>query len=351
MWRRCRASDVPLEQRELVEYFTTAHRDAQARDLRRLRRATRPPSVASARCWRAISSASASGRASRRSSPRPRRCRSTGPRSTSTSPSPAHGVPVKVYSMAIAGATSPVTLAGSVVQGVAEFLGVATALQVAAPGASSSSASARASSTCCQTTFSMGCLESALMGAMATEVGHYLGVPTLNPGHVHRRKHPGLQAGYEKALKVSDRVQREPRHRHRLGTDRLAQHHVPAAVGGRQRDGRHGAPPLGEVEVSDGHAGRRSPSPQVGPGGGFLGEKETAQRIRAGEHYLPTVSNRLSYEKWVEEGRTENDVATPRSSGCSRPTPQQPCLDDGQHRRARRDLRRGPRACGARAAR
>ena len=37
--------------------------------------------------------------------------------------------------MTIAGATSPVTLAGTVVQGLAEFLGVATAMQVAAPGA------------------------------------------------------------------------------------------------------------------------------------------------------------------------------------------------------------------------
>ena len=40
------------------------------------------------------------------------------------------------------------------------------------------------------------------MGAMATEVGHYLGVPTLHPGMSTDAKHPGLQAGYEKALKL-----------------------------------------------------------------------------------------------------------------------------------------------------
>ena len=115
-----------------------ADRDAQARDLRRL-----PPSeagrraVASARRWPATWSASSArpshldGRdrglaaAGRRRLPwtthlalaRHAACRSRSTR------------------MAIAGATSPVTLAGSVVEGVAEFLGAATALQVAAPGA------------------------------------------------------------------------------------------------------------------------------------------------------------------------------------------------------------------------
>ena len=44
------------------------------------------------------------------------------------------GAPVKVYSMTSAGATSPVTIAGTVTQGVAEFLAITTMLQVAVPG-------------------------------------------------------------------------------------------------------------------------------------------------------------------------------------------------------------------------
>ena len=113
-----------------------------------------------------------------------------------------HGVPVNVYSMAIAGATSPVTLAGSVVEGVAEFLGAATALQVAAPGARLVFCFGSGVLDMLQTTFSIGSLESAQMGAMAAEVGHYIGVPTLHPGISTDAKHPGLQAGYEKALKL-----------------------------------------------------------------------------------------------------------------------------------------------------
>ena len=44
------------------------------------------------------------------------------------------GAPVEVYTVPMAGATSPVTLAGTIVQGLAEFLAVATALQALAPG-------------------------------------------------------------------------------------------------------------------------------------------------------------------------------------------------------------------------
>ena len=67
----------------------------------------------------------------------------------------------------------------------------------------------------------------------------------------------------------------------------------------------------GPVEVSDLTLAAEA-FDAVGPGGGFLGRKETAKRIRAGEHYLPTLSSRLSYEKWVEQGTTEHDEACSR---------------------------------------
>jgi trimethylamine:corrinoid methyltransferase-like protein len=50
----------------------------------------------------------------------------------------------------------------------------------------------------------------------------------------------------------------------------------------------------------------------AGPGGAFLSQKDTAKRVRAGEHYLPTLSTRLSYDKWVEQGTTEYDDACAR---------------------------------------
>ena len=219
-----------------------------------------------------------------------------------------HGVPVHAYSMSIAGATSPVTLAGSVVQGVAEFLGAATALQVAAPGARLVFCFGSGVLDMLRTTFSMGNLESAQMGAMATEVGHYLGVPTLNPGLSTDAKHPDLQAGYEKALKLGAVCSASPdivtgwglidSHNTMYLPQSVVDNEMAAWPDGSTARSRCRMPPLPAESIA-----------RVGPGGGFLGERETARRIRAGEHYLPTVSDRLSYEKWAETGLTENDTA------------------------------------------
>ena len=198
----------------------------------------------------------------------------------------AHGVPIEVYSMTIAGATSPVTLAGTVVQGLAEFLGVATAMQVAAPGAKLVFCFGSGVLDMLRTTFSLGCVESALMGAMATEVGHYLGVPTLNPGLSTDSKHPGLQTGYEKALKVATVCGANPdivsgwglidSHNTMYLPQSVIDNEIAAMARRLQR----------RVEVSAATMAGESIA-KVGPGGGYLGEKDTARRIRAGEHLMP----------------------------------------------------------------
>jgi trimethylamine--corrinoid protein Co-methyltransferase len=218
------------------------------------------------------------------------------------------GVPIEVYSMTIAGATSPVTLAGTVVQGFAEFLGVATALQVAAPGAPLVFCFGSGVLDMLRTTFSLGCVESALMGAMATEVGHYVGVPTLNPGLSTDSKHAGLQTGYEKALKVASVCGANPDIVSGWGLiDSHNTMYLPQSVADNEMAAM-ARRLYAEVEVSAATTAAECIA-KVGPGGGFLGEKDTARRIRAGEHLPPSLSNRLSYDKWLEEGVTENDVA------------------------------------------
>ncbi|MCX6364837.1 MAG: trimethylamine methyltransferase family protein [Actinobacteria bacterium] len=329
MWTQVSATDVPLEQRELVEYFTMLSEtskhvtfvdcpneiDAVIRicevlsgDLERFRARPRISTVVTAASPLQVEGAVLDIHVALA----------------------AQGVPIEVYSMTIAGATSPVTLAGTVVQGLAEFLGVATALQVAAPGAKLVFCFGSGILDMLRTTFSMGCVESALMGAMATEVGHYLGVPTLNPGLSTDSKHLGLQNGYEKALKVASVCGANPdivsgwglidSHNTMYLPQSVVDNEIAAMVRRLNR----------EVEVSAATLAADSIA-KVGPGGGYLGEKDTARRIRAGEHLMPTVSNRLSYDKWVEEGRTENDVANDEVERilAARAT-KDPYLDDGQ---------------------
>jgi trimethylamine--corrinoid protein Co-methyltransferase len=307
MWTQVSATDVPLEQRELVEYFTMLTEtsrhvtfvdcpnevDAVLRicevlsgDLQSFRERPRISTVVTA------------------ASP----LQVEGPVLDIHVALAAQGVPVEVYSMTIAGATSPVTLAGTVVQGLAEFLGVATAMQVAAPGSKLVFCFGSGVLDMLRTTFSLGCVESALMGAMATEVGHHLGVPTLNPGLSTDGKYPGVQTGYEKAFKVSTVCGANPdivsgwglidSHNTMYLPQSVIDNEMAAMVRRLQ----------GAVEVSPQTMGREAIA-KVGPGGGYLGEKDTARRIRAGEHLMPRISNRLSYEKWIAEGRTESDVA------------------------------------------
>jgi trimethylamine--corrinoid protein Co-methyltransferase len=307
MWTQVSASDVPLEQRELTEYFTMLTEtskhvtfvdcpgevdavlricEAHSGDLEQFRARPRISTVVTAASPLQVDGGALDIHIALAE----------------------HGVPIEVYSMTIAGATSPVTLAGSVTQGLAEFLGIATALQVAAPGARLVFCFGSGVLDMLRTTFALGSLESGLMGAMATEVGHYLGVPTLNPGFSTDAKHAGVQAGYEKAMKASTVCGAVPDMVSGWG---LIDSHNTMSLPQSVIDNEMAAmlhrlhrP----VEVSDATLSGDAVA-AVGPGGSFLGVKDTAKRIRAGEHYMPTLSNRLSYEKWTEDGVSELDDA------------------------------------------
>ncbi len=307
MWTQVSASDVPLEQRELTEYFTLL-----TETRKHVTFVDCPTEVdAVIRLCETLAGDLDAFRARPRVSTV---CTAASPLQVDGGILDVHvqlariGVPIEVYSMTIAGATSPVTLAGTVVQGVAEFLGVATALQVAAPGARLIFCFGSGVLDMLRTTFALGSLESGLMAAMATEVGHHLGVPVLCPGLSTDAKYAGIQAGYEKAMKASTVCAANPDIVTGWGlidshnTMSLPQSVIDDEVAGMLR--RVNAP----VEVSE--ATLAGPAiTTAGPGGSFLGHKDTARRIRAGEHFLPRVSNRLSYEKWADEGGDEYATA------------------------------------------
>ena len=222
------------------------------------------------------------------------------------------GAPLEIYTMAIAGATAPVTLTGTLVQCLAEFLGVATVVQTVVPGAKLVWCSGSGVLDMRHTTFSLGCVENTLMACAAVEMGHHLGVPVLTPGLSTDAKHPGVQAGWEKGLKVfpvcstgSDLISGGMG---LIDTSRTL--FVPQAV----IDDEIVAwvrRMVAETEVSAETLAGASIA-EVGPGGNFLALRETRTRIRAGEHLVPAVASRLAYEAWEEAGVTEVDVARAR---------------------------------------
>ena len=219
------------------------------------------------------------------------------------------GAPIWVYSMPIAGATSPVTPAGTLVLLWAEILGTVTALQAAAPGARILACCGPGILDMRHATMSLGNLEGTLMGAACTEIGHHLGIPVHNSGLSTDAKHCGVQAGYEKGLKVLATVA--------TGADicsggfgfldssstfSLPMIPVDAEIAGMARRMARG------IEVSD-ETLMADAIERIGIGGDFLREKETRKRVRAGEHFLPRIGTRLPFEQWLAEGRTEVDEA------------------------------------------
>ena len=221
----------------------------------------------------------------------------------------AAGVPVKVYTIPMSGATAPITIASGITLALAEFMGVNAAVQSVVPGArllfgaSSNVMDMRAARV------SYGAPESLLMAAASIEAGHYAGVPVTVPGLGTDAKHPGVQAGYEKALRGltscaagADVLSGGVGMLDSVDLLYLPQIAIDTELAGLIRR------LLGGVEIShDEILGEMVE--RVGIGGHFLAEKETRRRVRGGEQHRAFVSTRTSYDAWKAEGRDEVDVA------------------------------------------
>jgi trimethylamine--corrinoid protein Co-methyltransferase len=311
MWTFLTANDVPVERRELVEYYTYLANTSKplvlvdcptdSTDVRRImdvlggglegfRRRPRLGVLCAARAPLAVNGALLDV----------------------TCELAALGSPVWAYSMAMAGATGPITVAGMLTLMWAEILGLVTAVQAAAPGA--------AVLACCGPgvlemrtgNMSLGSPENTLMGVASVEIGHHLGLPVHNSALSTDAQHPGVQAGYEKGMKVLPAVL--------AGVDLISGGfgalasssvwHLPmvpidAEVAALVRRLAAGSPIRPEDVMLD-------VIERVGVGGNYLKERVTRERVRALEHFTPTIGSRLPFEQWLAGGRQETDVARER---------------------------------------
>ena len=224
----------------------------------------------------------------------------------------AHGVPIEVFTVPMAGATSPVTLAGTITQALAEFLGVATAVQALAPGARLIMGASGSIMDMRSAGISYAAPENALMNVACVELAHHLGIPAIVPGLTTDAKHPGLQDGYEKGMKglttaaaCADILSGGVGMIDSVNTLFLPQIVIDAEIVGLIRR------LLGDVEISR-EAMLLDMIERVGIGGNFLREKETSRRLRGGEHFMPVISTRLPYDGWKADGRDEVDLAKER---------------------------------------
>jgi len=225
-----------------------------------------------------------------------------------------HGAPILVYPMPIAGATAPITVAGAVTMNVAEFLAVATAIQLGALGAPIIMGAGTSLLDMRAGTFSFGALETALMCTACVEVGHELGVPVLAPGLATDALYGGVQAGYEKALKGltvaqsgADLITGGIGLLHGAGLFSLPQIVIDAEIAEMVKRMLAGAEFSHEAVMAGVMA-------RVGFGGDYLRQKETSRRLRAGEVFMPEIATRLSWEAWAADGRDEVGRARERAA-------------------------------------
>jgi len=112
------------------------------------------------------------------------------------------GVPAETVSMPLTGATSPVTLAGSIVQHTAESLSGLVIHQLAGPGAPFVYGGAPSCFDMRKATTPMGSVETMMIDASYAQVGRFLGLPTHAYMGLSDAKLPDYQAGLETAFGV-----------------------------------------------------------------------------------------------------------------------------------------------------
>ncbi len=210
------------------------------------------------------------------------------------------GVPIYFLPMPQAGATGPVTLAGSTVIANAESLSGLVIVQMAAPGAPMTYSSEGSNFDMKFMRWASGNPEYGLLTAVASELGKYYEMPSSAAGFTTDAKVPGAQACYEKAVTGTLPVF--------VGYDIVGglglldactvftpeQLIIDAEIAKMLLRLAQG------IEVND-ETLALDLIHKVGPGGHYLAEKHTLEHLEK-EHFLPEITDRRSYEAWKKAG-------------------------------------------------
>ncbi len=208
----------------------------------------------------------------------------------------ARRVPIDIFSLGIAGATAPVTLAGTIAQTNCEVLSAAVLLQAVAPGCPLIYSANAGIMDMRTSRFAVSTPETILMNVAQIELAHSYGMPALSVGFVPDTSELGFRCGVEDmGFALPTRLAR-PDIMTGLGTLEAGQAvslpkmlldaeivaHLDRVMDGIAVDGEH----ISVEAISS-----------VGAGGQYLSQKETRTRIRAGEHWLPGLFHRFSYSE------------------------------------------------------
>jgi trimethylamine--corrinoid protein Co-methyltransferase len=223
-----------------------------------------------------------------------------------------HDVPVCVMPMPLAGATAPVTLAGTLAMMLAEFLSGAVLFQLARPGVPMILGIGATILDMRTGLYTGGAPELSLMNIAMTEIGRHLGVPVMGQGLISDAKSPGPQASYEKAINGLSAFLAGSEVVNGLGLLdssqllALEQMVIDDELVKMLRRIEQG------FEIDDEHL-MLDLIADVGIGGHFLGQRRTLEYLRKGEHFQPLLSFRGPYHAWESCGYDEVVAARERA--------------------------------------
>jgi len=215
------------------------------------------------------------------------------------------GVPAQIVAMPLAGATAPVTLAGSVVQHAAECISGITIHQSAATGAPVVWGGAPAIFDMRTGNPPMGAIETAMLNLAAVQVGKSLGLPTHGYLVASDAKLADAQAGMESGISAVLGAMAGINMISGAGmldflacqsAEKLVIDAEAIASAQRLLQGMEGRTPSLAVETFA----------QAGLSGDFLKLEETRKLFRSEQHLPSEVTDRESLEGWQASGAPDS---------------------------------------------
>lgn len=214
----------------------------------------------------------------------------------------ANHVPIHCMSMAHAGISAPVTLAGDLVVNHAETLALMCAAQAKSPGAPVMYGSCLSQMDPRTGAYQGGSPEALLLCAATVEMAKHIHVPISAGGFGSSAKIPGLQASIEGALSAviqglvgAELVNGigEADGSMVLSYEQLMIDHDTAAMALRMSQGIEVTPETLAVDVIR----------KAGIGGSYLAQMHTIRHMR--EIFLPMLWDTNPYETWVRKGKKD----------------------------------------------
>lgn len=212
-----------------------------------------------------------------------------------------HGIPVVYTPAPMAGATAPVTLAGTLASGIAESLGGLVIHQLTKEGAPFIMGGVFTIMDMNSTIFSYGSPEFNLLQAAQTDIAHYLRLPIFCTAGCTDSNSLDQQAGAEAAFSILVTAQSGANLIHDVGyleygstgsLDMLVMCDELIGMAKRFIQGIRVDEETLAVPVTQ----------HVGAGGHYLGESHTLQHLRK-EFWFPQLMNRQRYDDWTMGGK------------------------------------------------